>query len=82
LVGYIMGKDIHMYVPEAYHPKYKVNWKFMLTGYEGKGDELDRNSINVSQGKINLRQIIRDNYPSMQRLKDIGSEVKHRIDND
>ena len=92
LVEYIIGKDIHMYVPEAYHPKYKVNWKFMLTGYElsrrndtiasmkvigsypaydGKGDGLDRNSINVSQGKINLRQIIRDNYPSMQRLKDM-----------
>jgi len=24
LVEYIIGKDIHMYVPEAYHPKYKV----------------------------------------------------------
>jgi hypothetical protein len=92
LVEYIMGKDIHMFIPEAYHPKYKVNWKFMLTGYElsrrndtianmkvigsypaydGKGDGLDRNSINVSQGKINLRQIIKDNYPSMQRLKDM-----------
>ena len=67
-----MGKDIHMYVPETYHPKYKVNWKFMLTGheqsrrddtiasmkvigsyptYEGRGDGLDRNYINVSQGK-------------------------------
>ncbi len=81
LVEYIMGKDIHMHVPEAYHPKYKVNWKFMLTGYElsrrndtiasmkvigsysaydGNGDGLDRNSINVSQGKINLRQIIQE----------------------
>jgi hypothetical protein len=69
LVEYIMGKDIHVYVPEAYHPKYKVNLKFMLTGYElsrrndtivsmkvigsypaydGKGDGLDRNSINVT----------------------------------
>ena len=25
----------------------------------------------MSQGKINLRQIIRDNYPTMQRLKDM-----------
>ena len=41
------------------------------SAYDGKGDGLDRNSINVSQGKINLRQIIRDNYPSMQRLKDM-----------
>ena len=87
-----MGKDIHIYVPETYPPKYKVNWKIMLTdyeisrrndtitsmkvigsysGYEGKGDGLDRNYINVLQGKINLRQIIRDNYPSIQRCKDM-----------
>ena len=32
LVEYIMGKDIQMYVPEAYHPKYKVNWKFFVDG--------------------------------------------------
>ena len=25
----------------------------------------------MSQGKINLRQIIRDNYPSIQKLKDV-----------
>jgi hypothetical protein len=24
LVEYIMGNDIHMYIPQAYHPKYKV----------------------------------------------------------
>ena len=32
--------------------------------YEGEGDGLDRNYINVPQGKINFRQIIRDNYPN------------------
>ncbi len=92
LVEYIIGKVIHSYVPEAHRPKYKVNWKFMLKGYElsrrndtianmkvigsypvhdGKGDGVDRSYINVSQGKINLRQIIRDNYPSIQKLKDM-----------
>ena len=29
-----MGKDIHIYVPEAFHPKYKVDRKIVMTGYE------------------------------------------------
>ncbi len=33
--------------------------------YDGKGDGLDRSSINVSKGKINLRQKVRENYPSI-----------------
>ena len=90
LVECIIGNDISMHVPEAYHPKYKVNWKFMLTGYEisrrndaiasmkvigsypdykGRGDRLGRVSLNVSQGKLNLRKIVKDNYPT--RLKDM-----------
>ena len=64
--------------------------------YEGKGVGLNRNSINVSQGKFNLRQIIRENYnffiinytsierlenyPSIERLKGYETEVKHRMD--
>ncbi len=47
LVEYIMGKDIHLYVPEAYHPKYKVNWKFMLTGYE-----LSRRNDTIANMKV------------------------------
>ena len=102
LVAYIMGKDLHMYIPDAYHPKYNVNWKFMLTGYElsrrndtiasmkiigsysaydGKGDGLDRNSINVSQGKINLRQIIQDMEKGTVTINQekYANDVLHRI---
>ena len=24
LVEYIMGNDVHMYIPQSYHPKFKV----------------------------------------------------------
>jgi hypothetical protein len=102
LVEYIMGKDLHIYIPDAYHPKYNVNWKFMLTDYElsrrndtiasmkiigsysaydGKGDGLDRNSINVSQGKINLRHIIEDMEKGTVTINQekYANDVLHRI---